>query len=107
MMRNQILFAYVVLSWILSATGTAAEPSLDRRLGPPRRVTEGSDFKPWTDRTAWDARVKYLREKTLVANGLWPLPAKCPLNPKITATIDGGDYLVENVYFSSYPGFYV
>lgn len=80
---------------------------LDRRLGPPRRVSEGNDFKPYTDRAAWEARVRYLRKKSLVAAGLWPLPKKCPLNAVVTGEMDCGDYTIENVYFSSYPGFYV
>src|SRR5262245_9578864 len=85
----------------------AGQVPQDSRLGPPRRVTEGSDFKPFSDRAPWQARVSHLREQTLVAAGLWPLPHKCPLEPKVTGTFDGGDYTVENVYFESYPGFYV
>lgn len=81
--------------------------SLDRRLGPPRRVSEGIEFKPYADRTSWEARAHYLREKSLVAAGLWPLPKKCPLGAVVTGTLDCGDYTVENVYFASYPGFYV
>src|SRR5947209_10645457 len=80
---------------------------LDRRLGVPRRVSEGSEFKPYADRTAWEARARYLREKSLVAAGLWPMPKKCPLGAVVTGTLDCGDYTVENVYFASYPGFYV
>src|SRR5205807_3705355 len=61
----------------------------------------------YTDRAAWQARVRHLREQSLVAAGLWPLPAKCPLGATVTSVIDGGDYTVENAYFASYPGFYV
>jgi dienelactone hydrolase len=91
-------------------TRVFAEPERipqDRRLGPPRRVSEGNDFKPFTDKSAWQARVRHLREQSLVAAGLWPLPARCPLQATVTGVIDGGDYTVENLYFSSYPGFYV
>ena len=80
---------------------------LDRRLVDPRRVSEGNNFQGFTDRAARDARVQQLREKTLIANGLWPLPKKCPLDATITGVVDCGDYTVENLYFSSYPGFYV
>lgn len=79
----------------------------DRRLGAPRRVSEGNNFQPFTDRIAWETRVRRLREQALVASGLWPLPQRCPLNPTITGVVDRGDYTVENVYFASYPGFYV
>ncbi|HZK81606.1 MAG TPA: hypothetical protein VFC46_11075, partial [Humisphaera sp.] len=79
----------------------------DRRLNPPRRVSDGNDFHPYTDRAAWQLRTAYLREKALVASGLWPLPPRCPLNAVVTGVVDCGDYTVENLYFSSYPGFYV
>lgn len=95
------IFAFVISTSPLSAQ------DLDRRLAPPRRVFEGADFQPWTHRGAWEKRSQYLREKALVASGLWPLPEKCPLKPVVTATIDCGTYTIENLYFSSYPGFYV
>src|SRR5438105_941416 len=79
----------------------------DSRFNPPRRVSEGKNFRPWSDRAAWNKRLRHLHEQAAVAAGLWPMPDKCPLNTTITATIDCGDYTVENVYFSSYPGFYV
>jgi dienelactone hydrolase len=79
----------------------------DARLGPPRRVTEGANFKPYADRATWEARVRTLREKALVAAGLWPMPAKGPLHATVTSVVDGGDYTIENLYFASHPGHYV
>jgi dienelactone hydrolase len=79
----------------------------DSRLAPPRRVSEGNNFRAFTDRAAWEIHVRQLREQALVANGLWPLPEKCPLNPVVTGVVDCGDYTIENIYFQSYPGFYV
>jgi dienelactone hydrolase len=70
-------------------------------------VSEGNNFKPYSDRAAWAVRVRQLRQQALVANGLWPLPEKCPLNATVTRVVDRGDYVIENVYFESYPGFYV
>ena len=43
----------------------------------------------------------------LVANGLWPMPAKTPLNPVIHGKVERDDYTVEKVIFESLPGHYV
>jgi dienelactone hydrolase len=117
--RSAFLALFILFGLAATATSRAAGPAwsrvladpdripADRRLDPPRRVTQGSDFKPYTDRAAWQARVRYLREKTLVAAGLWPMPDRCPLNAKVTAVIDRGDHTIENVYFASLPGLYI
>src|SRR5438105_3653404 len=60
----------------------------DRRLGPPRRVTDGNHFTPYAERAAWALRVRRLREQALVAAGLWPMPDKCPLKATVTGVID-------------------
>ncbi len=43
----------------------------------------------------------------LVANGLWPMPLKTPLNAMIYGKIDREGYTIEKVYFESYPGHFV
>ena len=42
-----------------------------------------------------------------MAEGLWPMPAKTPLNAVIHGKIDLPEYTVEKVYFESAPGFFV
>jgi dienelactone hydrolase len=83
-------------------------PAKDSRLGPPRHY----DLKyfPWTPpetKEAWEAQKQQVRERLLVANGLWPMPEKTPLNPVIHGKIARDGYTIEKVYFASYPGFYV
>ncbi|MFT4639191.1 MAG: cephalosporin-C deacetylase-like acetyl esterase, partial [Verrucomicrobiales bacterium] len=58
-------------------------------------------------REAWAERAKALRRQVLVANGLWPLPTKTPLNAVIHGRVEHEDYTVEKVYFESFPGHYV
>jgi dienelactone hydrolase len=100
--------------FLVFAAGCSAELASDRAplIGPDprlrlRKVSEGNDFRPVEDHSLWDRRVHYLREQQLVASGLWPAPDRCPLRPVITRTIDRGDYVLENLYFASLPGFYV
>ena len=45
-----------------------------------------------------------MREQVLVANGLWPMPPRTPLNPVIHGKIDRDGYTVEKVFFASLPG---
>lgn len=79
----------------------------DARLRELHDVDHPVNFTPFHDRTAWERRAKQLREQTLVAEGLWPLPPKTPLNPVIHGRIDRDDYTIEKVFFASYPGHYV
>jgi dienelactone hydrolase len=58
-------------------------------------------------REAWEKRRKELREQLLVANGLWPMPEKTPLNAVIHGNIDRDKYTIEHVIFASMPGHYV
>ena len=79
----------------------------DSRLGKPKDL---NGYFPWTppaSKEAWEIRRQQLREQVLVANGLWPMPEKTPLNPVIHGKIDRDDYTVEKVFFASYPGHYV
>jgi dienelactone hydrolase len=73
-----------------------------------RNIDNPADFTGrFADKAAWEQRAAYLRRQILVANGLWPMPEKTPLNPVIHGKIDRGDYTIEKVYFSSLPGHYV
>lgn len=55
----------------------------------------------------WESRAEKLKKHILIANGLWPMPEKTPLNAKVYDKIEHNDYSVEKVYFESYPGFFV
>jgi hypothetical protein len=79
----------------------------DSRLGKAKTLNDYFPMTPPASRAAWEARKKDLREQVLVANGLWPLPEKMPLNPVIHGKIDRDDYTIEKVFFASYPGHYV
>ncbi len=81
------------------------QPSADRRLGP-LRVLEDKNFffEPPATREAWEKRRQAVRERILVATGLWPLPPKTPLAAAIHGKIDRDDYTIEKVSFTSLPG---
>jgi dienelactone hydrolase len=80
----------------------------DVRLGKPASLDTPTPFKPaFKTKEEWEARAKELREQVLVANGLWPLPERTPLNPVVHGTIDRDEYTIEKVFFASLPGHYV
>ncbi len=90
------------------AGGGDKAPKQDARLGKPRHY----DLKyfPWTPpatKEAWEAEQPAVREKVLVATGLWPMPEKTPLNAVIHGKIERDGYTIEKVFFASYPGHYV
>lgn len=79
----------------------------DVRLGAPRNYNGYFPFNVPKTKEAWEARRKVVRENVLVANGLWPLPERSPLNPVIHGKIDRDGYTIEKVYFASTPGHYL
>jgi len=64
-------------------------------------------FPSYPTRASWECRAEHLRKRILTSTGLWPMPDKFPMNPKVTGKIEGEDYIIENVYFESIPGFFV
>lgn len=79
----------------------------DTRLGAPKTLNDYFPFVVPKSKEAWEARRKQLREQLLVANGLWPLPEKTPLNATIHGKIEREGYTIEKVFFASMPGHYV
>ena len=82
------------------------QPS-DKRYGPPKTLNDYFPFTPPKSRPEWERRKEELRQQVLVANGLWPMPEKTPLNAVIHGKIDRDEYTIEKVFFASYPGHYV
>src|SRR6478736_4319342 len=64
-------------------------------------------FTPVKDRAAWDARREDIKQRVLLASGLWPMPEKTPLNAVIHGRVERDEYTVEKVFFESLPGNFV
>ncbi len=79
----------------------------DGRLQPPKDLNGYFPFDPPSSLSEWDVRREYVQRQILVAEGLWPMPTKTPLNAVVHGKLDRGDYSVEKVYFESAPGFFV
>nr|HPM84264.1 acetylxylan esterase [Candidatus Anammoximicrobium sp.] len=100
-MKPIILALTVLLGLALPASAE------DIRLQPLKDLDGYFPFTPPKSLPAWEQRKEYVRRQILVAAGLWPMPAKTPLNAVIHGRIDCGEYTVEKVYFESAPGLFV
>jgi len=117
-MKPPTLWSALLLALSVSAIQAAdADPTRalpegekphDARIGKVRTLDDKDfDFHVPTTLKEWETRRQALREQVLVAEGLWPMPEKTPLNPVIHGKIDRDDYTVEKVFFASMPGHYV
>lgn len=79
----------------------------DVRLGPPKDLNGHFPFEVPSNLEAWEKRAEHLRHQILVSTGLWPLPAKTPLNAVIHGKVRRDGFTVEKVYFESVPNHFV
>ena len=97
----------------LATVRFAFAESTDLAPHDPRQSILHDVDHPWgfdphyTDQKQWAQRAKELREQILVAEGLWPMPKKTPLNAVIHGKIEREGYTIEDVSFASMPGHYV
>ena len=79
----------------------------DSRSGPLKDLNGFFPFEPPVTSQAWESRSEELKLRLLVANGLWPMPEKTPLNAFVHGKVKRPGFTVEKVYFESIPGFFV
>jgi dienelactone hydrolase len=104
----RMLFACLIIAGAAVAADSDPKKPADRRLTTVRTLDDKDfDLRPPTTLAAWKARREALREQVLVANGLWPMPARGPITATIHGRIDRDGYAVEKVFFASMPGHYV
>lgn len=79
----------------------------DERASIDRDTNTLYTMTPFKTKEEWEQFATPLREKFLVACGLWPMPERTPLNAKIDEVAKHPDYIVEKVSFEARPGFLV
>ena len=90
----------------LRVTSPGSTPE-DARLGELNHLNGYFPFKVPATREKWEQRAEQLRRRILVANGLWPLPERTPLETVLHGKTVRDGFTVEKVYFQSYPGHFV
>ena len=120
LLRPALGLLVAVIGSVMGATGVSAMPT-DSTLNspsalaaedtrakvPPRNLDTHRTFPTLTSREQWEARRNSIRQHILVSCGLYPLPPKTPLKPKIFDRVVRDGYTIEKVYFQTYPGFYL
>ncbi|HYG77121.1 MAG TPA: acyl-CoA thioester hydrolase/BAAT C-terminal domain-containing protein [Planctomycetota bacterium] len=97
MFRSTLLAAAVLTCTLITAAYGAT----------PRDVNTYHLFTPPQTKAAWETRAAFLRQQLLFGLGLYPMPEKTPLNPRITGTIEGPDYFVDSVAIETVPNFFL
>jgi hypothetical protein len=92
---------------VLRGKVNSIEPTNDRRRTVVRSNQEGADFQPPESPRAWRDRAGAVREQLLVTLGLWPMPPRTELNPRVTGTLDRDGYAIDKVVLETFPGFFL
>ncbi len=84
-----------------------ALPALPTPAQPFRHLRQEHTPHPPPTLEAWLGRASALRTRIRVSTGLWPLPERTPLNPRLSPPTTGDGYTVQSVVLETYPGFYL
>jgi dienelactone hydrolase len=110
---KMLLTTYCILA--LASTIIAEGPRVfpkgklpdDIRLKPLKDLNGHFPFRVPKMLKEWEARKAELRRRVLVANGLYPMPPRTPLNAVVHGKVTHDGFTSEKVYFESVPGFFV
>ncbi|HEU4752879.1 MAG TPA: acetylxylan esterase [Armatimonadota bacterium] len=92
----------------LAGAGMALAQTADApRPAPVRTNQQGAGFKPPATREEWLERKAAVRRRILVSCGLFPMPQKTPLNPRVYGRMERDGYTIEKVVLETLPGFYL
>ena len=101
-------FSALIASLLLiHSTAFGGLPEKDQRYQAPKTLNTLRTFPEFKNRADWQKHAEEVRTHVLVSCGLWPLPPKTPLNAKVFDRREMDGYVLEKVYFETYPGFYL
>ena len=103
---STVICAFAVIAEVPRVFPKGQQPD-DVRLKPLKDLNGHFPFAVPKTLKAWEARKAELRRRVAVANGLFPMPPKTPLNAVIHGKVHREGFSAEKVYFESLPGFYV
>ncbi len=109
-MASSAAVASIIPSEILFASTIAAPSPFapnDSRIGAIKDLDGYFPFTPSTSVEAWNERKQFVLRQMQVACGLWPMPARPPINATVHGRVERDDYTVDRVYFESSPGLLV
>lgn len=104
---KSLFLAPSLLAFSLVSTISSEPPGADSHLHSLVTLDTPRQFPVISSRKEWEQRAVSIREQVLVSCGLWPLPARSPLNAHVFGKIQRDGYSVEKVYLETLPGFYL
>ncbi|MBY0588180.1 hypothetical protein K2X85_13450 [bacterium] len=109
---QQSLFAVLAAGFVpanISLAGAEQEspPQNDVRLGKLPTLNDDFPFVVPPTLDVWKHRAQELRRQIQLATGLWPMPARLPIQATIHGKVERNDCAVERVFFESSPGLFV
>lgn len=107
-MTSSRLLSLIIL--ILGSTTQAQDAKSDESAYPRPLKELNTSYFPFDRQAAsvgWEQRKQSIRDRILLASGLYPLPTKTPLNAVVHGRIERDDYTIDRVFFESFPGHYV
>jgi dienelactone hydrolase len=93
----------VAVSLLLASGPAAADASTPSYVAALRERLDRAARSP----ESWRARREEVRQRILVAAGLWPEFERPPLTPSVFGKIEGPEYTVERVDLETLPGFHL
>ena len=83
-----------------------AEPT-DVRWRPLKDLNGYFPMKVPASRGEWESTAARIRRQVMVANGIWPMPTKSPLNAVVHGKVERPDFTVERVILETVPGHFL
>jgi dienelactone hydrolase len=80
-------------------------PYKDPRRESVRTNNEGVETSARDSLATWLDRKEHLRQQLVVTLGLWPMPVRTPLNPRVFDRVEREGYTIESVVLETSPGF--
>ncbi len=103
-----VLAVLMTAGWVGMDRSVAAQSAIeDLRSARVRTNQQGSGFKPPLTKEEWLARRQKLRDRILVSTGLYPMPQKTPLSPRVYGKVERDGYTIEKVVLETLPGFFL
>lgn len=97
MLRGAALMILLATAGLCEDSRITNTPGTDTHFAPPHFAT----------REAWEKRKAQLRKQILSAAGLYPIPNRTPLNPRIFGRVENRDCTIDKVLIETLPGYYL
>lgn len=73
----------------------------------PKDLNTPRQFPPISSAEEWQQRGRLIREQAQVSCGLWPMPTRTELKPRIFGRVEREGYSIEKVAIETYPGVFL